>query len=416
VSECLHSICKHALQNVPFYQKRCESDALAAELARLPVLGKDEVVQAPGDFFAADYLLFPKKEHMVIKRSVGASGKTLKVHWDAREAEDARAEVRRLRQEWYGVAADDPYCYFFTMEYQQNSLVYEAHDTVRDDAGRHLGFAKSNLTEARLWDIHGQMVAFNPVWLVLTPNIAKLFAEAIRKNRLPALPQLRYVELTSEMSDDATRAALAEVFACPVGNRYAAAETGDIALACPEGHLHILRENVFVEVFRGAAPAPDGVEGKLVLTSRWNYAMPMLRYQIGDRGYVAKEACPCGHPAPVLCLTAARANDFISLPCGGRVVADIFLYAVETINERIGPVIRQFRVTQTSVTPLEFTVRRVLHPPYSGWTETIRALFVENLREDALRGAAVSFDFGESLLPDAPRQPLGYFRNGLVAK
>jgi len=395
----------HAAQNVPYYANRCV-DGIAALLP----LCKNEVVQSPNDFFAKDYLLYPKKEHLVIHRAVGTSGKMLKVHWDAREKEQADAAVRRLRQEWYNVMPDDSCCYFFTSEYHQNTLVYEAHDTLRGANDKSLGFAMRNLIPSRLREIIDEMRAFDPVWISLTPPVATLLAEAIHGNDLPALPRLRYVELTGEMSDAATRAALSEVFTCPIGNLYAATETGGIALACPAGHLHILEENVVVEIVRDGQPAPDGAAGDVVLTSRLNYAMPLLRYQIGDRGSITREPCACGYSAPVLNLTATRQNDFITLPSGGRAVADVFLYAITYINERIGPVIRQFRIRQTGVTPLAFVVTLALYPPYKNWKDTIQELFTAHLCEDALRGAAFAFEFRDALLPDDTER-LGYFYN-----
>ena len=408
----MESLIQHTMANVPYYQSLCAGESTPADgLVALSPLARNTVVQSPNSFLAADYLLFPKKENMVILRSMGASGRPLKVHWDAQALENAHAAVRRLRQEWYGISPGDAYCYFFTMEYRRNSLVYALRDSALGEDGRSLGFAMRNLSGARLRTIHADMLSFDPVWLSLTPHIAIHLAEAIQSGRLPALPRLRYVELTGELSDKATRTMLTAAFACPIGNLYATAEAGGVALACPKGHLHILEENVFVEAFRDGQPVPGGVEGALTLTSRLNYAMPLLWYQTGDRGCIDKAVCPCGHPSPVLRLTAARANDFVRLPDGGRIVADVFLYAIETINERIGPIIRQFRIAQTSAAPLAFAVTLVLHPSYSGWRDMVQTLFVENLREDALQGAAFAFEFGEQLLPDDPARPLGYFRN-----
>ena len=403
----------HAMSKVPHYQnKHMTMTQTGDAFAQLPLLSKKEVIQSPNDFLANDYLLFPKKERMVIRRSAGASGKPLKVHWDAREEEASLAAVSRLRQKWYGITPEDSFCYFFTTEYHQNSLVYEVRSTVRDEDGQCLGFAKRNLTAERLLDIHKEMFAFDPVWLILSPHIALLLAETIKNNDLPSLPRLQYVELTGESLCESARAALTEVFDCPIGNRYAATETGGIALACPEGHFHILEDNVLVEIFRkGGSSVPDGTEGDIVLTSYLNRAMPLLRYQIGDKGYITRETCACGHTAPTLHLTAARSNDFITLPSGGRVVADVFLYAIEYINERIGPIIRQFTIRQTGITPLSFNVRLVLHSLYKDWKDTIQELFVKNIYESALQDAVFSFAFDEKLFADSPRQPLGYFRN-----
>ena len=50
----------------------------------------------------------------------------------------------------------------------------------------------------------------------------------------------------------------------------------------------------------GRAPAP-GEEGEVLITVLNNYAMPLIRYRIGDRAIKAEEkACRCGRGWPIL--------------------------------------------------------------------------------------------------------------------
>ena len=85
------------------------------------------------------------------------------------------------------------------------------------------------------------------------------------------------------------RERIERVFACPVFNRYGSREVGDIACETPLGEgLWIAPWGVHVEVLgEDGAPLPDGEEGELVVTSLCNYAMPLIRYRIGDRGSLA---------------------------------------------------------------------------------------------------------------------------------
>jgi phenylacetate-CoA ligase len=85
------------------------------------------------------------------------------------------------------------------------------------------------------------------------------------------------------------RARIARVFQCPVYNRYGSREVGLIAAERSgiEG-LWVAPWNVIVEVVDEAGhPVPPGVEGEILVTSLTNFAMPLVRYRIGDRGVLA---------------------------------------------------------------------------------------------------------------------------------
>jgi phenylacetate-CoA ligase len=79
------------------------------------------------------------------------------------------------------------------------------------------------------------------------------------------------------------------VFQCKVFNRYGSREVGDIACERPgyEG-LRIAPWGNYVEIVDNEGnPVPDGTEGNILVTSLTNFAMPLIRYQIGDRGVLS---------------------------------------------------------------------------------------------------------------------------------
>jgi phenylacetate-CoA ligase len=85
----------------------------------------------------------------------------------------------------------------------------------------------------------------------------------------------------------------------------------------------------------------------VVLTTLHNFAMPLVRYAIGDFAEVGPP-CPCGRGLPVLRHIHGRARNLVRLPDGSRhwpsFPAEDWL--------AIAPV-RQFRLRQTTATRIE---------------------------------------------------------------
>lgn len=84
-------------------------------------------------------------------------------------------------------------------------------------------------------------------------------------------------------------------FECPVHEDYGSAEFGAIAAECGyRNGLHDFRGLFHVEVLRDNRPAAPGELGKVVITDLYNYAMPFIRYEIGDVAVRRNGRCPCG--------------------------------------------------------------------------------------------------------------------------
>ena len=82
------------------------------------------------------------------------------------------------------------------------------------------------------------------------------------------------------------RERIERVFGCKVFNRYGSREMGDIACERPgcKG-LWVAPWGNYVEIVDDKGNrVPDGEEGEILVTSLSNYAMPLVRYSIGDRG------------------------------------------------------------------------------------------------------------------------------------
>jgi phenylacetate-CoA ligase len=87
------------------------------------------------------------------------------------------------------------------------------------------------------------------------------------------------------------REKIRQVFQCEVYNLYGSREVSDIAWELPgfRGLWAPPWANYIEIVDEDGAPAPPGTEGNILITCLTNYAMPLLRYCIGDRGALLPE-------------------------------------------------------------------------------------------------------------------------------
>jgi phenylacetate-CoA ligase len=118
-----------------------------------------------------------------------------------------------------------------------------------------------------------------------------------------------------------TRAVCVEQFGTRLADQYGADEIGHIAGECPTcGEYHLSAEAVLVEILDDAgAPCAPGETGRVILTALYNYAMPFIRYEIGDFATVGSGNPRCPVKLPTLKRVAGRYRN-VYTRADGRVV------------------------------------------------------------------------------------------------
>ena len=123
------------------------------------------------------------------------------------------------------------------------------------------------------------------------------------------------------MVSEETRAICLDVFGTRLADQYGADEIGHIASECPScGEYHISAEAVLVEIVDDAgAPCAPGETGRVILTALYNYAMPFIRYEIGDFATLGIGGGRCHIKLPTLARIVGRyRNTYAS--ADGRVI------------------------------------------------------------------------------------------------
>ena len=181
-------------------------------------------------------------------------------------------------------------------------------------------------------------------------------------------------------------------------HNYSTAEAGYLALQCPEDerHFHVCAETVLLEVVdaQGRACAPGEV-GRVLLTPLHNFAMPLLRYEVGDEAEVGPP-CPCGRGLPVLRAIVGRTLDRLLLPDGSERRAELRHYRLAR-----NPRVVEYQVVQRSLERIE--VLLVVTSPLDAQEEdALRAL----AREEVGEGFRIDLTTVDSI----PRTPAGKLR------
>jgi phenylacetate-CoA ligase len=90
-----------------------------------------------------------------------------------------------------------------------------------------------------------------------------------------------------------------------------------------------------------------GKPGRVVVTNLNNFAMPLIRYEIGDVAVASQQVCTCGRGLPLLESVLGRTSDFITSPSGKLIYGEFFTHLFYKIQG-----VYQFRVIQETTADL----------------------------------------------------------------
>jgi phenylacetate-CoA ligase len=155
-----------------------------------------------------------------------------------------------------------------------------------------------------------------PDHLLSLPNIVKRLAPYCLEKGIK-FPNLKEIQVHGEMCGDLMRQHCLEAWGVPVHDMYTSREIGYMALQCPvHDHYHVQSEGVYLEILdKDDQPCKPGETGRVIVTTLQNYAMPLIRYEVGDYAEVG-EPCDCGRGMPVIKRILGREQDILVLPTG----------------------------------------------------------------------------------------------------
>lgn len=330
----LSLVLRHAYEHVPYYRNRWGAGSHA--LSDLPLLTRHELVD---NYDRLKSESIPREHGNVAEaRTSGSTGTPVRL-----------LKTRFLQLLWNAITLRD-----HRWHRRDLSTTFAAIRMARTGEHESWGPATAGLVQTGrsfTLDVRADIDAqlewlqrLRPSYLLTYPSNASALAAAALDRKLE-MHRLREVRTMGELLTPEIRQACHDAWGTPLVDLYSAEEVGYVALQCPDSeHYHVQSEALLVEVLddRGE-PAPPGETGRLVVTDLHNFAMPLIRYDIGDYAEVGAP-CRCGRGLPVLRRIVGRARNMLVAADGRRYWP--------TFGQRsffeIAPGLRQHQFVQTA--------------------------------------------------------------------
>lgn len=326
------------------------------DFARLPSVSKSDLVNHGGEILTA------YRSKCEVKTTGGSTGHPVRIVKNAEALAMERAVTWR-GYEWAGVEMGDPQGRFWGVPHTRRGR-FKA--VVTDFIANRKRLSAFQLDEESLARYYQQLKRFKPAYLYGYVSVIEALANHIRDQKLPVLPSLRSVITTAEVLYPQARQNIKSVFGVKVYNEYGCGEVGSIAHECDHGNLHIMADNLLVEI--------DGQDGEIVVTDFFNYKTPLIRYRVGDFGRLSDQACPCGRGLPVLEHVYGRAYDLLRLSSGQAIHPESLIYVVEDFKAECDAIL-QFQAVQRSHRHVDIFV-----VPNDKWNEGVAKRLGDSMR------------------------------------
>jgi len=130
---------------------------------------------------------------------------------------------------------------------------------------------------------------------------------------------------SAELLTDSMRQEIESAFKTHVFDFYGSREVNALAGECTKGRMHQFAFLNHLEVLdKHDRPVGTNEEGRVVVTNLASYAMPLIRYDVGDTVVCTDDGCSCGSPLPTLRNVTGRVGDHFVTRDGTMIEANYF--------------------------------------------------------------------------------------------
>ncbi len=343
----LIELVSYAYENIPYYRELFKARSLKpsditsiADLPKLPLLTKNIVRENPEDIISRNY---PAKLRVSMFTG-GSTGEPLTFFRTRDDQQNWGYAAAERSHSWTGYRIGDKRVLISVLR-PYPSAGDRIYQNGRNFFKRAIHLDAKKLSVQTLPGYVDKLQKFQPRLIHGYASALEMIANYIEGK--PGL-KIRPVAIIcgGEQLYSRQREIIERVFACRVFRYYSSWEVHSIAAECGEhSGLHIAAENVIVEIVDDDGnPVHNGTTGRILLTNLHNFAMPFIRYEIGDKGTLGNAACACGRGLPLLTSLEGRSSDIIITRSGKRIPGAALIHI---FREPMG--IARFQLVQESL-------------------------------------------------------------------
>ena len=319
----------HCQRSVPYYadiMKQVGDDFEqdpASYLLRFPILTK-ELIRTHSEQLKSHDL---SQRKWYFNTSGGSTGEPVKLIQD-RDYGNRSNALQEFYSSWAGAGVGDSIVYLWGSERDilEGSFGAELKKLIIKSLLRKTYLNAFRMTPEKMNEFINILNTRHPKLIIAYVDSIFELARFAEREKIAIRPQSAIITSAGTLTPF-MREKIEAVFQCKVFNRYGSREVSDIAGECAAHRgLHVFPWGCYVEVVDEAGNRlPAGTEGNIVVTCLSNFAMPLIRYQIGDRGILsADSSCPCGRGGQILERILGRNDDIFETKDGTQIEGGYF--------------------------------------------------------------------------------------------
>jgi len=252
----------------------------------------------------------------------GSTGEPLKFFQDLRD--NLRREVNTFHELRYAGASYRNHIAVLGLDNHQDL----------DNFGRRFGSAEWGDSKFRRSVIYPYL-KLKPATLIANGSDLRRFLFLTRQEAPNVI--FKTLMYRGEHISESERSNISRFFKCPIFTCYGSRETSLLGIECGNHKLHLAPwMNYFEVVSESGQTVLDGCEGDVVVTFFENFAMPFIRYKIGDKATISTESCLCGRKSKTITLYG-RESEFIKFPGSNKSISvlDLMWYIDNNCHQEI---------------------------------------------------------------------------------
>ena len=336
-TRCLRAIVRQAYDAVPYYRTLFQQAGVQPEdirtlddIQRIPISSRSAIQETPIEQICRRDV---RPQDLLFRSTSGSSGRPLQIRRSWME-EQILLALRAKACRGYGLGVRSA----------RISVRWEAEPEQDTTLLERFGLAKRHALSRRSSndDVARTLRQARADFIEGPPSLLAKLASVLTENDR-ALGRAKVILTGSESLTLQRRREIERGFGAPIRDIYGSHEFVFIAGECPHGGpYHVADESLIVEVLRDGEPVKPGETGELVGTALHSYAMPFIRYRLGDLVVRGEGFCRCGALTTVLERIDGRVLDQFHLADGSVLHA----YDLSSPLRTAAPWLRQFQIVQ----------------------------------------------------------------------
>ncbi|MFX1310993.1 MAG: phenylacetate--CoA ligase family protein [Promethearchaeota archaeon] len=293
----LFNMLNYAIRNVPYYNKiaqqrniQISKETIFEDIKKFPVLTK-EIIRDNWDSLHANL----NKVRYTINTSGGTTGEPVKIV-QTNKYKVLNFCSKIIFNEFGGYYSGDKLVKLWGNEKDILYMTRNKKEHIINKYFRNIIFQNSFKMSSSIINNFIKEINYKKpkVMLAYVQSVFEM-AKYIQQNELD-IHHLDSIITSAGVLTSKIRNYIESIFKTKVYNRYGSREVSVIGSSCEKSQkIHIDMFKKYIEILDYDNTSLGAHEkGNIIITDLLNYAMPLIRYKIGDRGAIDFSTCPCG--------------------------------------------------------------------------------------------------------------------------